>query len=120
MATHRLLVVDASAGIRDALATLFTGLGWDVRSAATVDEALTRLAEGPPPCCLILDAELPDCRCEAIVSHVRAEGLKTRVVVATDGASEGSDMVPGLDALLTKPVRVADVWGDACRVCGGV
>ncbi|MCA1686598.1 MAG: response regulator, partial [Planctomycetia bacterium] len=81
------------------------------------------LESEPEPCCLVLDLSLPDGDGELVLRRLRDRGLRSRVVVATgvvDGKRLESVAALGLDALLTKPIHLADVWGGdkSCRVCG--
>jgi len=123
MASHRLLVIDDHAWSRHPLRGIFHRMGWDVRVAGTLAEGLMALETEPEPCCLVLDLGLPDGDGEAVLKRVRDKGYQTRVVVAT-GVVDGERLrsVSGLspDALLSKPIDLADVWsGDVvCRVCG--
>jgi CheY-like chemotaxis protein len=119
---HRLLVVEDDPGTRYAFRGRFARLGWDVSAARTVAEALAALDAEPEPCCLVLDLILPDGRGETVLERLREKGMRTRVAICT-GSTDAARLtaVAGLrpDAMLTKPVGVADVWDGACRVCGG-
>ena len=91
--------------------------------AGTLAEGLRCLDTEPEPCCLVLDLGLPDGDGEAVLRQVRDKGFRTRVVVATGVVDQGRLKALaelGLDALLTKPIDLADVWSGekACRVCG--
>ncbi len=57
---HRLLVVDDEVAIRDALAELLMTLGWSVRTASGVTEALSCLSPQWQPEALVLDYRLRD------------------------------------------------------------
>src|SRR4051812_31163976 len=83
MAEHRMLVVEDHQGIRFAFRGIFSRMGWKVHLAKTVAEGLALLDDGPEPCCLILDLDMPDGRPEGVMEKVRAKNMKTRVVVCT-------------------------------------
>src|SRR3954453_8726203 len=94
--------------------TVFGSRGWEVAVATTVAEGLASL--DPPPDFLILDLTLPDGGGEAILRRVRDAGLKTKVAVTTGWDDRGRLRVVKAmnpEALLGKPVNVADVWREA-------
>jgi DNA-binding response OmpR family regulator len=109
MNRQRMLVVEDDRTTCDLLRAIFAHLGWQVAVASTVAEALSLL--DPPPDLLILDLTLPDGDGTDILRHVRTAHLPTRVAVTT-GHDPGllsavADLRP--DALLQKPIEVADV-----------
>ena len=119
---HRLLIVEDDAGIRDSLRAYYVRSGWEVRAAGTVAEGLTSLDAGAEPCCLILDLKLPDGDGKAILERVRSKGFKTRVAVCTGSVDLAQLRKVALlkpDAMLSKPIRLPEVWTEPCRVCEG-
>jgi DNA-binding NtrC family response regulator len=113
-----LLVVEDDLATRTALAGIFSRMGWFVRLAETQREGLAWL-DANEPCCLVLDLELPDGRGEAVLEKLRAKGLRTHVAVCTGSMDRNRlDALTRLepDALLTKPVKLEDIWRALCRV----
>src|SRR4051812_2754718 len=111
---RKLLIVEDDAAMREVWEEVFARRGWEVIAASSIAEGLSSL--DPPPDFLILDLRLPDGGGEAILRRVREAGLKTRVAITTgtdDAAvlSEVRSLRP--DAMLTKPINVADVWREA-------
>ncbi|WP_435011063.1 response regulator transcription factor [Tundrisphaera lichenicola] len=115
MIPRSLLVVEDDPTTRRALQRYFQLKGWEVRVASTVAEGLKLL--DPPPDCVILDLMLPDQGGEVVLRKIRKDQLPTRVAVCTGTSSQARlDHVAklGPDALLIKPITVADL----CVACG--
>jgi two-component system response regulator RegA len=107
----RLLIVEDDGPIRKVWHEIFDRRGWDVAAATTVAGGLALLE--PAPDYLILDLTLPDGCGETILRKVREDNLKTRVTVMTgvdDAVRLGMVRLLRPDALLRKPIDVADVW----------
>jgi ActR/RegA family two-component response regulator len=105
------LIVEDDGLVRRVWHEIFDRRGWDVTAANTVAGGLALLE--PAPDYLILDLSLPDGCGETILHKVREDNLKTRVTVMTgvdDAARLGRVRQLRPDALLRKPIDVADVW----------
>jgi DNA-binding response OmpR family regulator len=114
---RKILFVDDSADIRRAMGRILELEGFDVVEAEDAPSAIGML--GIVPDVVILDLNMPGARGEAVLEHVRAHALKTRVVVLT-AIDPGSPRVKALaplapDALLHKPVD----WRDLVAACAG-
>src|SRR4051795_9570439 len=109
MNRQRMLVVEDDPTTCDLLRAIFAHLGWQVAVASTVAEGLTLL--DPPPDLLVLDLTLPDGDGTDLLRHVRTAHLPTRVAVTTGHDPALLSAVTNLrpDALLQKPIEVADV-----------
>lgn len=111
MAQRSLLVIEDDPSTRNALRKCFRLKGWDVRVATTIAEGLAQL--DPPPDCVILDLMLPDGEGEIILRKIRGDRLPIRVAICTgvhDPGRFGALAGLGPDALLRKPVEVADFF----------
>jgi two-component system response regulator AtoC len=101
----RVLVVEDDAASRRALSSLLRLRGFECVTAASVAEAMDRLAWGPT--CLLLDLMLPDGNGAKLLEHIRANDLSIRVAVTT-GASNWESMLDVKrlrpDAFFPKPV----------------
>ena len=114
----KLLIAEGDHAWRRGLQVLFANRGWEVTLASTVAEGLALL--DPRLDFLILDWALPDAGGGVILRRVRDAGLKTRVAVTTgtsdaDQQREIRHLRP--EAVLAKPVIVADVWREAGAAC---
>jgi DNA-binding response OmpR family regulator len=115
MGGNRVLIVEDHAPTLTGLARIFAGKGWDVCTAATLEEGLACL--DPPPDCLVLDLNLPDGQGEAILQQIREDGLPTRVVAVTTGVSDPSRWADVTlyrpDVMILKPIDPEIL----CRLC---
>jgi DNA-binding response OmpR family regulator len=110
MGGHRVLIVEDHPSTREALVRIFAAKGWDVCTAATLEEGLECL--DPPPDCVVLDLNLPDGAGETVLRKVRAEGLPIRVFVYTasyDPVRLSSVSSIGPDAVFLKPTGFAEL-----------
>ncbi|HEX8203502.1 MAG TPA: response regulator [Isosphaeraceae bacterium] len=104
-----MLLVEDDRTTCELLRAIFGHLGWQVAVASTVAEGLRLL--DPPPDLLVLDLTLPDGDGTDILRQVRTAHLPTRVAVTTGHDPSLLPAVASLrpDALLQKPIEVADV-----------
>lgn len=101
----RVLIVEDDYMTLLALSTLFERNGWVVDVAGSVAMAMFSL--DPAPDWLILDLCLPDGHGDEVLRRVRADGMKTRVVVASAHLTSASvDRLMPLrpDLLMPKPI----------------
>ncbi|MBB5205796.1 signal transduction histidine kinase [Inhella inkyongensis] len=82
---RRVLVLDDEAAIRDALSQLLILLGWSVRSAADIPEALAQLSPHWQPDALVLDFRLRD----------RVSGLDALAALRAQGCQAPAWLVTG-------------------------
>jgi two-component system, chemotaxis family, CheB/CheR fusion protein len=120
----RLLVVDDEVDARDALVALLERYGAEVRSAATVAEAIAALKASLPDV-LISDIGMPGSDGYELIRHVRrlpadAGGRLPSLAVsgyATD-AHRKKVLSTGFHGLLEKPVAAADLVAEVVRLAG--
>jgi ActR/RegA family two-component response regulator len=110
MGNKRLLIIDRDTPCRERLRRQFSGRGWSVAVAATVDEARTRL--DPPPHCILLELALGDGPGESVLREVVGDDLPTRVILCT-GASDPIRLARaarlGPEADFGKPIDLEEV-----------
>lgn len=107
----RILVVDDEQSISDLVSTSLRFVGFDVRTAATGQEAL-RVAEEFKPQAMVLDVMLPDLNGFEVCEKIRNEGQDIGVLFLT--AKDGvEDKVYGLtrggDDYMTKPFSLEEL-----------
>jgi two-component system KDP operon response regulator KdpE len=106
----RVLVVDDEPQILRALETTLRGAGYDVETAATAEEALTKAATHPPDA-VVLDLVLPDRDgvevCRELRSWTQAPILLLSVV--TDERDKVEALDAGADDYVTKPFGVEEL-----------
>jgi CheY-like chemotaxis protein len=90
---HRVLVVDDEPGVRECLAEVLATSGYDVSTAEHGFDALLQLRRAPPDV-IISDLNMPQMSGFEFLSVVRRR-FPEILVVATSGAYESGDHVPG-------------------------
>lgn len=115
----RVMVVEDDPSSRFALDMLIKHHGFQTVTAATVHEAIDRLATNP--CCMVLDLMLPDGSGIDVMRAIAQRNLPVRVAVLTgandpDLLRDAQQFHPNL--LLRKPVDLSKLltWLDACSV----
>ncbi|MEV5442134.1 response regulator transcription factor [Streptomyces sp. NPDC052644] len=107
----RLLLVDDEPAILDAVSRFLQFLGYEVRTAATVHEAVTA-ARAFLPELILLDVMLPDGDGFEVMRRLRQDGLPHAVVFLT-ARDTRKDLVKGLtaggDDYITKPFGLDEV-----------
>src|SRR5690242_4139813 len=85
-ATRSALIVEDNSVARRALSLIVRQMGWHVIAAATLAEAIERLADEPEA--VLLDLMLPDGSGAQVLRHIREQGLPFRVAVTTGTSDE--------------------------------
>jgi two-component system KDP operon response regulator KdpE len=106
----RLLLVEDDEPMRQAVAANLTAHGYDVRQAASGEEAL-RLWDHGRPDLVLLDLGLPGIDGITVIRHLRREA--TTPIIILSARDQERDKVPALDAgaddYLTKPFGMAEL-----------
>ena len=114
MSATRVLIVEDETPIRDGLVSLFSGQGFDVRSAASGPEALLALEDAFD--IVVLDLMIPPPTGLEVLAELRKKDDRTPVLVLTALGSE-DDVVRGLEAgaddYITKPFGVKELLARA-------
>jgi two-component system, cell cycle response regulator DivK len=110
---RRLLLVEDSEAIRDALSILLEDAGFTVVQAARGEDAL-RLAAEARPDLVLLDLGLPDMPGLDVARQMRGDVSMAGVpIVAVTGRDEAADReacrVAGCDDYLVKPVNTREL-----------
>jgi two-component system NtrC family response regulator/two-component system response regulator HydG len=108
---QRILVVDDEQNARDALKTILTEEGYEVREAADGEAGLAALAEFRPDA-VLCDIRMPKLDGLAMLAKAKEEGHQAVFVMMTAFASIETAvqaMKAGAEDYLTKPVDVASV-----------
>ena len=104
-ATVSVLVVDDETSVRELMARWLASGGYEVRTAATADEALQRVHEGAPAVALC-DIRMPGHDGLWLAHQIRQEAPETAVIMATGVQEVGSvvtSLRQGVIDYLTKP-----------------
>lgn len=109
------LVVDDSPAGRELVCEMLEGLGVDVRSAATGEEAVAKVM-GDPPDLIVMDLQMPGLDGAATAQLIRAltppDARRPRIVALTAntfGRAVALGPSGGMDGFLVKPARIADL-----------
>jgi putative two-component system response regulator len=103
--TSSILVVDDESGVRELVARWLASGGYDVRTAATADEALQRVHDRPPAVALC-DIRMPGHDGLWLAHQIRQEAPETAVIMATgvqDVNCAVTSLRKGVIDYLTKP-----------------
>ena len=110
MGNKRILIIDRDTHYRERLRRQFSGRGWSVAVAATVDEARTRL--DPPPHCILRELALGDGPGVTVLRQVVADDVPTRVILCT-GESDSIRLARaarlGPEAIFGKPIDFEEI-----------
>ena len=104
-ATPSVLVVDDETGVRELMARWLVSGGYDVRTAATADEALDRVHDRAPAVALC-DIRMPGHDGLWLAHQIRNDAPETAVIMATgvqDLGSAVTSLRQGVIDYLTKP-----------------
>ena len=117
-----MLIVEDDESTRRALRRIFNRMGWSVRSADGVEDALWLLESETKLDAMLLDLMLHDGRGETVLERVRELGLETRVVVCTGVISMSrlqalQEFRP--TAILTKSMKLGELWDGILSACEG-
>lgn len=116
MGQRRMLVVDDEEGICRCLEQFFTVRGFEVRTAFSGEDAMSRLDEGPVDVVLI-DILLPGIHGLEVLKHAKGRYPKARVIMIT--GLEHDDLrdqavAHGADAYVMKPFKLDEqTWAAA-------
>jgi two-component system KDP operon response regulator KdpE len=110
MTKARVLVVDDEAQILRALQTTLRGAGYDVDTAATAEEALTKAGVSPPEA-VILDLVLPDASGIDVCRELRTWTAVPILVLSVvgDEREKVAALDAGADDYVTKPFGVDEL-----------
>ncbi len=101
----RVLLVEDDDDVRETMSSALHAAGFDIRTAATADEALRRIDGGEHYDAVLTDVVMPGALSGLdLARHIRARHPRTGVVVAT-GYTERSVDLPGVRAL-AKPYEL--------------
>ena len=107
----RAVVVDDEDSLTDLLSMALRYEGWDVRTAADGQHALSTVREFRPDV-IVLDIMLPDIDGMSVLTRLRADGLQTPILFLTAKDSV-DDRVAGLtvggDDYVTKPFSLEEL-----------
>jgi DNA-binding response OmpR family regulator len=108
----RILIVEDSPLITDALSVLFTSAGYEVDAAGSVAEAIERGAAAPVDV-MLLDLTLPDGNGLEVLDALRSRSALPRSTLAMTGHNDSGSRRRCLEAgcaeVLLKPVPIAEL-----------
>jgi DNA-binding response OmpR family regulator len=108
----RILIVEDSPLVTDAFRVLFTAIGYEVDSAASVAEAIEHATSARVDM-MLLDLSLPDGNGLEILQALRKRGSLPRATLAMTGhndlASRRGCLEAGCADVLLKPVPIAEL-----------
>lgn len=105
----RVMVADDDPSIRESLKKVLEDSGYEVLLAEDGEVAVERLTKGRVDL-LLLDLEMPKLDGWDVFEGVRARCSSLPVIMITGLATQlETRLIPGLDALLEKPVEVTDL-----------
>lgn len=112
-ARHRVLVVEDDEDIRAELVEILTEEGYLVAAVVNGAEALEALAQGPLPCTVLLDLEMPVVDGWDVLRRMRGDARLRDVKVVVLSASDA----PAGEVFLRKPAGVRALLDAVARSC---
>ena len=107
----KILVVDDEVGVCDLLCEFLTGLGYQVSTVTSGEEALVKAGREHPDA-ILLDVRMPGMSGLDVLRRIRALGSTVRVVMLTaleDEAIRQEALRLGADDYMTKPFLLSDL-----------
>jgi len=120
---HRILLVEDSSDLREAMGAVLTTEGYEVDIARDGDEALSRLRAGPRPCMILLDLFMPVMDGRQFRAEQRSDPALARIpviVVSADDKLAEAARTLGVAHWLTKPVDLNALLALPARCCDAV
>ena len=116
---RRILIVDDNEALRDNLAELLEGEGYEVRLAADGVRALDSLAADPLPDVVLVDLLMPGMDGNELLSRIREDTrlARLRVVLSTGMLSASVRAAARADAFLAKPFGMRDLLEKIEQLC---
>ena len=104
-ARRRILLVDDDGAVRELLAEMFELEGLDVTAAASGEEALRALEQGPLPSLVVLDMNMPGISGAEVLQRVKEHPVWGSIPVAVISGTPQREfrLVSQPDAFLAKP-----------------
>jgi CheY-like chemotaxis protein len=119
---YRVLVVDDDPSLREMLAVILTGEGYDVACAGNGAEAVTCFERSWQPDVLLLDLLMPVMDgadvCRWLAAHLPSDE-RPRVLILSASLTPNTQL-PVVDALLSKPFNLDRVLTLVRRFCAGI
>ena len=110
----RVLIIDDESLMRETLAGMFTGVGYDVATAATGEEGIETYRSGRFDC-VITDAKMPGISGLVVARAIKDHDAAAHVVLLTGIEHDPHELhAAGVDRVLMKPTRRAAIL-DAVR-----
>ena len=105
---RRVLVVDDDGAVRELLTETYELEGLEVTAAASGEEALRRLEEGPLPELVVLDLKMPGLDGIEVLRRMKLHPVWSRIPVAAISGAPRSEFsfVVEPDAFLAKPFEI--------------
>ncbi len=112
------MVVDDDDDIREAIALLLQGAGYDTLEARSGRDALRKLRDGGDVAVILLDLRMPDMSGTDVVQELKGDPTLARipvVVMSGDNAACATATGLGADACLVKPFELKTLLATAAR-----
>src|SRR5438094_8308706 len=114
--TPNVLVVEDNAILRDALSTVIEHEGYNVEAASNGQEALDRVAHGPPDA-ILLDMRMPILDGWGFARELCARGLRVPILVLTaERNAQQCAAEIGAEGYLGKPFAIAELLATLARL----
>jgi CheY-like chemotaxis protein len=118
---YRVLVVDDTADVRESVALLLRGEGYNVDRATDGREALRCLRRGGRPALILLDLMMPRMDGWAFLREKSRDpalaDIPVVILTSADDEHHEAAAVLGADSFLQKPVGADDLLGAVRRYC---
>jgi two-component system, chemotaxis family, sensor histidine kinase and response regulator PixL len=118
MDNHSILVVDDDDDVRKMMCFVLAAEGYSAVEAHDGVEALERMAADGPPAMCVVDLMMPRMSGEELIAKMHQNPALAKTPIAIVSGRGTPAAVPGVNAVLVKPVEIGELLSVVHRLSG--